>query len=341
MDLSLDIERPHIQTLYDALGDFTKTELLTGENKAHCSRCETKRTVSKGLRLATAPSILVTHLKRFAFDKSGRMVRLSKKIEFPLKLEIGDYMSRVNKARPPPYELVAVLVHQGVSCDYGHYYAYVKQCGEWYRCNDSSVEPVDVETVLNQQAYMLMYEVAEMREKHGFPSPNKAVSSQTTFANDRESGFSFVSMLCGMDYDEHILDNVCCYAKSFTRKSSKPTEEDDNSVVRNEAGWTKSTDSNGTRRQFQRSSSSGNLNRLNAQTNDTRFQSRSVSLHRRHRRPAPVIKPTLSPDDCGQKSLNRVPQKGDLPPRPSCGSISRRYETECHEVQMTFSNRSR
>ena len=171
MDLSLDIADPHIESLSDALCEFTTTELLSGENAVFCRNCECKRIASKGLRLATAPSILVCHFKRFAYDeKQHKLVRLKKRVTFPLRLEIGDYMSKVNQARPPPYELVSVLVHQGNSCEYGHYLAYVKHSGLWYKCNDSTIEPVDVQTVLNQQAYILMYEVAEMREKNGFGS---------------------------------------------------------------------------------------------------------------------------------------------------------------------------
>jgi Ubiquitin carboxyl-terminal hydrolase len=182
MDLSLDIVRDDVCTLYDALDQFTATETLSGDNKVHCRNCQTKQTCTKGLRLATAPSILVCHLKRFAFVEHPalgmRLTRLSKPVKFPLRLEIGEYMSRVNKARPPPYELVAVLVHQGHSCESGHYVAYVKRTAtavargataptsQWYLCNDSHVAPVEVATVLEQQAYILVYEVAGMRAQH-------------------------------------------------------------------------------------------------------------------------------------------------------------------------------
>lgn len=170
MDLSLDINDPDIRTLEDALYEYTGTEVLDADNSVYCQKCEKKQSVTKGLRLATAPSILVCHLKRFAFDCYGRLVRLHKKIRFPMQLEIGEYMSNLNKARPPPYELVAILVHQGQTCASGHYLAYVKKDGEWFRCNDSIIEKVDEETVLNQQAYIMMYEVAEMREKACSPS---------------------------------------------------------------------------------------------------------------------------------------------------------------------------
>jgi len=217
MDLSLDICADHVQSLHDALDEFTKTETLSGDNKVFCQKCSVKRPATKGLRLATAPSILVCHLKRFAFDPYGRLVRLNKRVDIPLRLEIGDYMSRVNKARPPPYELVAVLVHQGHSCDSGHYLAYVKNSGTWYKCNDSLVEPVSVETVLDQQAYILLYEVEEMRSKNGYSSPSGGKrSSSRSPANDSNDWMPFLNgwreylfstSLCGMD--DSFLRDIC------------------------------------------------------------------------------------------------------------------------------------
>jgi hypothetical protein len=192
MDLSLDINDPEISNLDDALVEYTKTELLDGDNMVFCQKCEKKQCVTKGLRLATAPSILVCHLKRFAFDSYGRLVRLHKKIDFPLQLEIGDFMSNLNKSRPPPYDLVGVLVHQGQTCASGHYLAFVKKEGDWFKCNDSVVTKVDVETVLNQQAYILMYEVAEMRERtcNGWPVRKQACSPHATKNAFRGTGLN-------------------------------------------------------------------------------------------------------------------------------------------------------
>jgi len=186
MDLSLDINDPQISSLDDALYEYTKTELLDGDNLVFCQKCEKKRSVTKGLRLATAPSIMVCHLKRFAFDNYGRLIRLHKKIEFPTRLEIGDFMSNLNKARPPPYDLVGILVHQGQTCASGHYLAFVKKNGEWFKCNDSVVTRVDEATVLDQQAYILMYEVAEMRESCTPRTKIKRQMSQPLMNGDDE-----------------------------------------------------------------------------------------------------------------------------------------------------------
>jgi hypothetical protein len=192
MDLSVDINDVDIKTLDDALFEFTKDELLTEDNAVFCQKCRQKRSVTKGLRLATAPSILVCHLKRFAFNDYGRLVRLHKRIDFPQQLEIGDYMSNLNKARPPPYDLVGVLVHQGQTCASGHYLSFVKKNGEWFKCNDSEVTKVDESTVMMQQAYILMYEVAEMRENACFlPKPfRKEASAMSTIESSDDATLS-------------------------------------------------------------------------------------------------------------------------------------------------------
>lgn len=224
MDLSLDICMDHVNTLGDALCEFTKTELLDHDNMVMCSACQQKQPVTKGLRLATAPSILVCHLKRFAFDNYGRTVRLSKHVHFPLKLEIGDYMSRVNKAKPPPYELVGVLVHQGRSCESGHYLAYVKCHNEWYKANDSVISKADVKTVLSQDAYILLYEVAGMRSSTIREDAPKFAGSRAP--EPGHLGSSILNLLCNAsETNDAIVRDFCCGVSNAMEKTeAKPTK---------------------------------------------------------------------------------------------------------------------
>ena len=233
MDLSLDISHEYIKTLPDALEEFTKTEMLDRDNMVLCEKCGEKQQVSKGLRLATAPSILVCHLKRFAVDRYGRLRRLHRHVEIPLRLDIGDYMSKVNKASPPPYELVGVLVHQGRSCNSGHYLSYVKSGDDWFKANDSVVTKVDVSTVLRQQAYIVVYEVEGMRAKHQVsrmlnkqkqcqerPSTPETVESWDPALSSEEEGehaqrqesmaASIMSMLCGAAGRATFVGDLCC-----------------------------------------------------------------------------------------------------------------------------------
>jgi Ubiquitin carboxyl-terminal hydrolase len=243
MDLSLNINDPEVSTLDDALLEYTKTEVLQGDNCVFCPKCDKKRTATKGLRLATAPSILVCHLKRFAFNSCGRLIRLHKHVKFAETLQIGDYMSSLNKAKPPPYDLVGILVHQGQTCASGHYIAFVKKNGEWYRCNDSVVTKVDQATVFEQQAYILMYEVAEMRDPRGGTPPASVGNEMPELFNDEDdaeiskdgvnsrssastyrsshTGCSqqpykkFLNFLYGRDGITRFLADMCCDTTDF------------------------------------------------------------------------------------------------------------------------------
>ncbi len=210
MDLSLEIGNVEIKSLVDALEHFTREEILTGDNKVYCEACKCNQHSSKRLRLATSPSILVCHLKRFDYDIYGRLRRLNKQISFSPNLDISPFMSLENKSIPPTYELVAFVSHQGRSCSSGHYIAYVRGSGghkgasgrPWYRVSDSDVQEVDLDTVLKKEAYILMYEVKGMRH-HNIDGDcgsicsssriNKVVSESTTVTKDNSNNWVIAS----------------------------------------------------------------------------------------------------------------------------------------------------
>jgi len=103
--------------------------------------------------------VLTIQLKRFDFTKSlSGSGKIGKIIDFDEVLSLGPYMSKSHQHENPIYHLYAVLVHQGSSCNSGHYYCFVKNSnGIWYEMNDSSVSQVSLKTVLRQPAYLLFY----------------------------------------------------------------------------------------------------------------------------------------------------------------------------------------
>lgn len=278
MDLSLDISHDNVMTLPDALGEFTKTEMLDCDNKVLCDKCGEKQQVSKGLRLATAPSILVCHLKRFAIDHYGRPRRLHKHVKFPSRLEIGEYMSRVNKSTPPPYDLVGVLVHQGRSCASGHYLAYVKSGDEWFKTNDSVVTKVDVATVMSQQAYILLYEVAEMRAVSKVPMTHeRSLTAETVASMDPaypsddqmqdkkdRTATDFMSVLCNPAHAVNAFFNVelCCGPTTDDVDVSPSSNEDEVTIDESTYSSTAGVSRSRRRKDRRRSASSSNLKEL-------------------------------------------------------------------------------
>ncbi|TDH74130.1 hypothetical protein CCR75_007611 [Bremia lactucae] len=156
LDLSLEVAYG-VQSVDSALRHFTATETLDDRNAWKCSKCGQLSRAEKSLSIAECPNVLTIHLKRFDVV-SGKITR---HIKFPPSLDIATGMSKHCDDRRrgrTKYELHAVLVHAGFSTDCGHYYAFVKgPSGQWYEMNDDSVRWVQIDTVLQQKAYMLFY----------------------------------------------------------------------------------------------------------------------------------------------------------------------------------------
>ncbi|XP_059624161.1 ubiquitin carboxyl-terminal hydrolase 17-like isoform X2 [Cornus florida] len=155
MDLTVEIDGD-IETLEEALAQFTATETLDGDNKYWCSRCRSYEKAKKTLTIMEAPNILTIVLKRF---QSGNFEKLNKLVCFPEVLNMAPYMSETSD-KYPTYSLYAVVVHLDImnAALSGHYVCYVKDFqGEWFKIDDSMVIPVDLETVLLERAYMLLY----------------------------------------------------------------------------------------------------------------------------------------------------------------------------------------
>ncbi|KAK2866276.1 hypothetical protein Q7C36_002332 [Tachysurus vachellii] len=116
--------------------------------------CKETVQASKRLSIHRNSNVLTVSLKRFDDFNGGK---ISKDVRYTEYFDLRPYMSQ-SHGEPQIYGLYAVLVHSGFSCYAGHYYCYVKASnGQWYQMNDSSVTPTNIQTVLNQQAYLLFY----------------------------------------------------------------------------------------------------------------------------------------------------------------------------------------
>ncbi|KAK2512887.1 hypothetical protein Q9966_016282, partial [Columba livia] len=151
-DIPLDIKTATSVTR--ALEDFVRPEHLGGENSYKCSKCEQRVSASKRLTIHQSSNVLTVCLKRFD-PFFGR--KISKVVRYPEYLDLGKYTSEA-AGGPLLYSLYAVLVHEGHSCQQGHYYCFVKASdGRWYKMDDESVVLCDIQTVLGQRAYLLFY----------------------------------------------------------------------------------------------------------------------------------------------------------------------------------------
>jgi len=183
MDISLEI--PRSGDLRRALSHFIKGEVLDGDNKYNCPNEKKASRAIKSLCIEQLPYVLTIHLKRFEFGGFG--AKIGRHVEFPETLDMasftvasgggggGDKHQSKGAGRRYLYHLYGVLVHAGHSLNSGHYYSYVKAAnGSWYCCDDCSVSPSSIQTVLNQKAYILFYRKDSPCGTHVSRSPSKS-----------------------------------------------------------------------------------------------------------------------------------------------------------------------
>ncbi|KAH9611605.1 hypothetical protein KSS87_007788, partial [Heliosperma pusillum] len=171
MDLTLEIYG-WVESLEDALTQFTTPEDLDGENMYRCGRCSSYVRARKQLSIDEAPNILTIVLKRF---QEGSYGKINKCITFPEMLDMVPFMTGTNDV-PPLYMLYGVVVHvDTLNASFsGHYVSYVKDLkGNWYRIDDSVVQPVPTSQVMSEGAYILFY----MRS---FPRPPRVCLRKAT-----------------------------------------------------------------------------------------------------------------------------------------------------------------
>ncbi|KAJ4866836.1 Ubiquitin carboxyl-terminal hydrolase 15 [Raphanus sativus] len=164
MDLTLEIYG-WVESLQDALTQFTRPEDLDGENMYRCSRCAGYVRARKELSIHEAPNILTIVLKRF---QEGRYGKINKCISFPEMLDMIPFMTRTGDV-PPLYMLYAVIVHlDTLNASFsGHYISYVKDLrGNWFRIDDSEIHQVPMTQVMSEGAYMLFYMRSYPRPQH-------------------------------------------------------------------------------------------------------------------------------------------------------------------------------
>ncbi|XP_047219042.1 ubiquitin carboxyl-terminal hydrolase 10 isoform X3 [Girardinichthys multiradiatus] len=162
--LQLDIQSEKIRTVQEALEMLVARESVQG----YTSKTKQEIEISRRVTLEELPPVLVLHLKRFVFEKTGGCQKLTKNIDYPVDLEISKDLlssgvrSKVLKGQRT-YRLFAVVYHHGNSATGGHYTTDVFHIGlnGWLRIDDQAVKVINQYQVLKQTAertaYLLYY----------------------------------------------------------------------------------------------------------------------------------------------------------------------------------------
>ncbi|KAF8086077.1 hypothetical protein N665_0635s0008 [Sinapis alba] len=224
MDLTVEIHGDAV-SLEECLDQFTAKEWLQGDNLYKCDRCNDYVKACKRLSIRSAPNILTVALKRF---QGGRFGKLNKRISFPETFDLGPYASGGGGEGSDVYNLYAVIVHLDMlnASFFGHYICYVKDFrGDWYRIDDSEVEKVELEDVLSQRAYMLLYNRVQTRPSSLRPEEvedEKKTDTLNTESSQDSSVDTSVSSLC---------NGINSHSEGSSSSSSVTVSEKEREVV--------------------------------------------------------------------------------------------------------------
>ncbi|XP_006815634.1 uncharacterized protein LOC100378663 [Saccoglossus kowalevskii] len=164
--LQLDIQSDKIWSVKDALQSLVSRETLHDYTSSKPNKLEVE-TIRK-ISLEELPPVLVLHLKRFVYDKSGGCQKMTKKIDYSVDLEINKELLSSNvrsklAQTQRSYKLFAVVYHHGVKASGGHYTCdfYHPGINGWVRTDDSNVHAVPIPSILRPMppkfAYLLYY----------------------------------------------------------------------------------------------------------------------------------------------------------------------------------------
>lgn len=131
------IQGQPLSTLNECLNNYFATETVENVQDAqdiYRPEC------SKLLKLRNSPEILLIVLKRFAGREITRKIDHS--VTIPTTLDLTQYT--MSQEEGHNFDLIGVVVHSGILKG-GHYWAYVKNGNQWYKCNDPVVTDVSID----------------------------------------------------------------------------------------------------------------------------------------------------------------------------------------------------
>ena len=146
-------------TLQNCLAAFFSADELKGDNMYSCEKCKKLRNGMKYSKVLKLPEILCIHLKRFRHEFMFSS-KISTFVSFPVEgLDMRPYLHKNCTDQITEYDLIATICHHGGAGGYGHYTAYAlnDRSMQWYEFDDQLVTEVDLQQVVNCEAYVLFY----------------------------------------------------------------------------------------------------------------------------------------------------------------------------------------
>ncbi|MDR1012925.1 MAG: hypothetical protein LBL38_01495, partial [Lactobacillales bacterium] len=149
----LNISSTSTTNLNDCIDLYSRSEILAPGEEWNCENCGRLVRATKTVSIKKLASRITIQLKRFSQTPTGGLVKNPAPVIYPVEFDASKYAVNAGS-----YELNSIICHFG-TLNGGHYISYVKNNGQWFRCDDSSVTLVSEKEALSQTsaAYVLLY----------------------------------------------------------------------------------------------------------------------------------------------------------------------------------------
>lgn len=140
-------------TIFDCLDEYTKDELMSGDNAWFNDKTNKKEDVKRGIIFWNLPNILIIDLKRF--NNVNRKVHTLVTTEIN-NIDFSNYVHGYN-ANDNNFDLFGTTNHSG-NTHGGHYTANIRNANDkWYNFNDTNVREVEKNNLITPYTYCLFY----------------------------------------------------------------------------------------------------------------------------------------------------------------------------------------
>ena len=143
--------------LFTCMKSYFKMEHLEGYK---CDHCSVVNQCHKQMQIMKLPKLLMIHFQRLTWTMNGSL-KLTQKVNFPFVLFMDKFLSNsLNDTQlRKSYRLIGVIVHVGNEIG-GHYINYRLDGAQqkWFRVSDQHCQTVSVNTIMNENVYILFYE---------------------------------------------------------------------------------------------------------------------------------------------------------------------------------------
>ncbi|KDQ18041.1 hypothetical protein BOTBODRAFT_29357 [Botryobasidium botryosum FD-172 SS1] len=148
-DIQLNVKG--MKNLQESFRDYIAVETLDGDNKYQAEGLGLQD-AKKGVIFQNFPPVLHLQLKRFEYDiQRDAMVKINDRHEFPLEIDLAEFLENPDERESHVYKLHGVLVHSG-DLHGGHYFALIKPDRDtrWLKFDDDRVTPVTDKEVMEE-----------------------------------------------------------------------------------------------------------------------------------------------------------------------------------------------